>query len=622
MKSRRRLTHVMRKNYRSVYPAMVIYCDTETHQIPVDEGVIRQELFFGIAQYRDYSNHHKPDEIIFREAGEFWDWVESKCVNHKRLYLLFHNTDFDFRVLKGFTELAKRGFVLKSIIADGGKWISDHAKEIKKDAVLEDGVGRNGRNPRYSLMILDTLNWFKSSLAALGETLGLSKLEFPGESVDWEEWVTYCRRDVEVLRLAFERYCAFLSDNDMGNFGVTLAKQSLNAYRHKFMTAEIQVHDTWKAINLERSAYFGGRTECFFIGHQSNEPLYKVDINSQYPYVMRNFAYPTQLIGVRALVPYEWWTHNREHATFIADCDVETAVPCVPHRFDDHLCFPTGSFHSALCEPEYTLALRMGAQLKIRKIAFYEKAVIFREWVDAMYGMRKRFKAEGNDQYQFFTKILMNSLYGKFGQRVEEWLAIETCDPEENWYRVFIDAETGKVHTCKALGGQILEKQGWKEGWDTFVAIAAFVTSYARAYLWRLIHRAGIGNVYYCDTDSLILNGQGYARLIYRVDPTELGYLKLEETSSQIHIYNLKDYEFAGDVKIKGVSKKAVKVGEQTFICEQWEHLTGAIHNGRAEEVRVNKVEKVLQRVYKKGLIQENGRVKPFELSNGVLQSV
>ncbi|MCK9593786.1 MAG: hypothetical protein M0Q91_17440, partial [Methanoregula sp.] len=254
--------------------------------------------------------------------------------------------------------------------------------------------------------------------------------------------------------------------------------------------------------------------------------------------------------------------------------------------------------------------------------AYYETPPLFKQWVDEMYATRKRYRAEGNDQYQYFCKLLMNSLYGKFGQRTEEWIPIGECDPAENYVRIYIDGDSGEEHNVKALGGVLWEKAGWKEGFDSMVAVASFVTSYARAYLWKLIRRAEIRNCYYCDTDSLFVNGQGLARLVYRIDPDELGYLKLEDTTDDLHIYNLKDYRFGEEVKIKGISKKAVKVGEKTYLTEQWEHLSGALRKNHLETVMVYPQQKILTRQYNKGVIEPDGRVTPFHLISGQISSV
>ena len=617
-----RISHVLRANCRTVFPTMVIFVDTETDLIPIAEGAVKQKLKFGFAQYRDYSGHSRPDELLFYNKDSFWDWVESHCRDSQKLTILAHNQDFDFRVLEGFSSLAGRGFLLTNIINDQGKFIAEYKKEKEPPPLGEGKRRRIGRKAAYYITILDTLNWFKSSLAQLGKTLGLEKLAMPVDTALSDSWILYCKRDVEILRRAFESYVEFLRSQNMGNFAHTLAKQAMNAYRHAFMRHEVWIHTNPKAVELERNSYYGGRTDCYFIGEIKNQLFYKLDINSQYPFVMRNNRFPSTLMGFRYVIDREYFNSLPSNVTFIALCDVETKTPCIPHRFKNRLCFPVGSFQSALCEPEYRLAEREGAVLKIRSIAYYKSEPLFQEWVDRMYELRNRFKREGNDQYQYFVKLLMNSLYGKFGQRTETWEPIGVIDPSENWVREIVDYDTNKTQTIKALGGTLWEKSGWKEGFDTFVAVASFVTAYARAYLWFLMSQAGLENSYYSDTDSLIVNEQGYERLKPYCDKTRLGFLKLESMDDQLTIHNLKDYSFAGDIVLKGVPKKAAQVGDNSYQCETWEHLAGALRKGHYEEVQVLQTVKHLTRIYEKGTVQPDGRTAPFNLTNGEIHSL
>lgn len=592
-----------------------MYVDTETLPTEIEPGVVEQIFRFGVAYYVDYSGHTAEDEIVFEDVSLFWDWIISKTGNKKKLYFIAHNVDFDFRVLDGFRHLRERGFETTNLIADAGKWISDHRSIIDTIPAGESSIESRSNNNNSSITVLDSLNWFKSSLSCLGETVGLPKLSMPDFSDSLDVWIPYCQRDVQILRRTVEGLMDFVKSENMGNFGCTLAKQAMNAYRHRFMTHEIVIHTQPDVIEIERSAYCGGRTEAFVIGRLPIQEYYKLDINSQYPYVMRQNPFPRHYLGRRLIGLSEWTDSPKPGIMFIADCTIETDTPNVPVRHHNRLCFPVGSFRVRLCEPEYRLAVASARSVHCHALYLYASDLLFREWVDVLYELRKKFRSEGNQQYQYFVKILMNSLYGKFGQRCEEWEIVESCPVDESWYRTLIDLETGTERTLKAVGGQIWERVGKKEGWDSLVAIAACVTSYARAYLWELIVQAGRENVFYCDTDSLIVNEKGRARLENRIDPDRLGALKVEGVSQDFVIRNLKDYTFGNETKVKGVSKKAIQTDENTYIVEQWEHLSGAVHRGHVESVRVNQVVKVLRRMYEKGSVQDDGTVQPFVLN-------
>jgi len=85
---------------------------------------------------------------------------------------------------------------------------------------------------------------------------------------------------------------------------------------------------------------------------------------------------------------------------------------------------------------------------------------------------------------------------------------------------------------------------GFVEASNSFVAIASFVTAYARCYLWELIEKAGEENVLYMDTDSLFVTKKGYENLKDYLDNKELGKLKLEDVTEDLTIWGAKLYKF------------------------------------------------------------------------------
>jgi len=66
--------------------------------------------------------------------------------------------------------------------------------------------------------------------------------------------------------MAWKRWIEFCQSEDLGAFGYTIAGQSFNAFRHKFMKEDIYIHNSEKVLELERECYKGGRCEAFFIG--------------------------------------------------------------------------------------------------------------------------------------------------------------------------------------------------------------------------------------------------------------------------------------------------------------------------------------------------------------------
>jgi hypothetical protein len=152
------------------------------------------------------------------------------------------------------------------------------------------------------------------------------------------------------------------------------------------------------------------------------------------------------------------------------------------------------------------------------------------------------------------------------------------------------------------------------ESRDSFPAIASHITAYARMYLWELMKTAGLENVYYVDTDSLMLNKTGYAALKPRIDQTKLGALKVEWKSDHVVLNGLKDYEIDGRLKAKGIRKTAVQTAPGVFTQEQFRGIEGMIRDGDLDRILIKTVSKTLLRKYLKGQVMESGKVFPLRL--------
>jgi hypothetical protein len=207
----------------------------------------------------------------------------------------------------------------------------------------------------------------------------------------------------------------------------------------------------------------------------------------------------------------------------------------------------------------------------------------------------------------------MNSLYGKFGQKSDEVLSegIDS-DIEYKTERIFdLDDKVWYLEIHFANYHKLV-RQGTQEGYNSFPAIAAHVTDYARMHLWSLIKQAGIEEVYYTDTDSLYVTKTGYDRLQPWIDDNELGKLKLEKKSAYWHFFGCKDYIFKGKRVLKGIPKKSKRVGFRTFEYDLFPGIKTELRAGFLSDYTIVKTRKTLARKYDKGIIAPNGRVSPY----------
>ena len=129
------------------------------------------------------------------------------------------------------------------------------------------------------------------------------------------------------------------------------------------------------------------------------------------------------------------------------------------------------------------------------------------------------------------------------------------------------------------------------------------------------MERAGMENIYYCDTDSLFLNREGYDNLDLAgyLDNDRLGALKLEGIG-QAEIWGAKLYQFGEDVHRKGVPNGSVQT-DSRFDYLEWQTKSSRYTNPGAGIALVPR-SKVLKMTYDKGIVTDSGRVMPLCFSD------
>ncbi|GAH29223.1 unnamed protein product, partial [marine sediment metagenome] len=263
--------------------------------------------------------------------------------------------------------------------------------------------------------------------------------------------------------------------------------------------------------------------------------------------------------------------------------------------------FPVGRFWTTLCTPELKYAFAHNHIKQVDTCVIYEQENIFRSYVDKFYSLRLDFKSAGVAEYEELCKTMLNSFYGKFGQKGENWRKIGDCPNERDREELVFNMGGRRVTKLRYLLGEIFIMTGHGESFDSFPAIAAHVTAYARIYLWSLMQQAGYGNYFYCDTDSLIVNEDGLCKLDELITPNKLGGLKKENIAQSVSIRGLKDYTFGSKNVIKGIRKNAIEVSKGVFQQEQWPSFRGLLRSGEPDTYTVGTTTKHLNREYTKG---------------------
>lgn len=615
----------LKSNARCETPSRFIAVDTEAF-ITKEENRDVHTLRLGEAYYvRRKDGKWRESRISFTTAKEFYEQIARRLREKEPLRVIAHNMAYDYNLLD-----------LDSFLRYGH---FDLSRWVLEPFIIE------AKSEYGCLQILSSTNWFKSSLKETGKIFGVEKGETPDFiNVDTETLREYCRQDAFVLARIIENYIDWIKARDLGNFSDTIAGQAFACLRHKYMQPNsILLHRFKDVERLERESYLGGRCEAFRLGTFEN--IYKLDVNSMYPFVMRNNNFPVKMISGRGLVGENEVLDAIDRDQYaIADCLFSLNEPSIGIRRNDKLIFPIGRIKSALTSPEISYIIEhpeIGSIERIEGGAIYDTLPIFKDYVDFFYNIKSNSEIPAEI---LMSKLFLNSVYGKFGQKEHtELMPVSSdMDPEdkEHFELAKMDMQDLGVSSilslyqnkiCKyvQIGGEIYRapSKSKDSSQDAFPAIAGAVTSLARLYLDSLMRIAGRDEIYYTDTDSLVTSETGFNRLSSFIDKHRLGALKIEGVGD-IEINGLKNYKFAchnanyvfdfdsPEVKLKGIRKDAIKVNDNTF--RQIQFCTKASHMSKGHapgSVVVEYIEKTISGEYDKGIVGANGIISPFVFS-------
>ncbi len=636
----------LKGNSSTALPRRFVFVDCETvpDPYPDDSGRFYHRFRLGVAIRCRYEGGKSTRREVFRftDPADFWEWFGNLLDMKHSTWLIAHNLAYDLTCLR-FPDLSFAG----QVVADQPKRrrpkVDDDAESPLSQGfiVLSNPpmilslrhVATHGR-----FMALDTLNYFMVPLAELGTACGLPKKRMPKFEEPDKVWSEYCLRDVEILERTMIGLVRFTADNDLGCLKWTASMMAMQSFRHRFMprterkrrvqngsgewvwrvddVGKICYHDEKPVKHLERKCYHGGRVECFRFGQYKGR-FYKVDVNGLYPAVMRVGKFPTKLTRWELRDEPLELRPTLDYARAVADVVIDCPYACYPLKTEKALLFPRGRFRTVLAGPELARAAELGHLAKIGSWAEYTTAGLFEQYVRYFAMMRIRFARNGNKLYERFCKMLLNSLYGKFGQLSPEWIARPDMDPAADDFQQWTNAKQhphpGEFRTICRRHYQKVERTISDR---SFPAISAFVTSYGRLHMLNLIRRAGPASCYYIGVDGLIVDEPGYWRLHNAGEIAQIvpGKLKLEATADKIEIRGVNDYIFGDDRRRSGQKRKSVESGSDDWGQLQFSGVAKWFDSRAESENFTQWIEKHKPPSYSKGIVSPSGIVEPFTL--------
>ena len=460
--------------------------------------------------------------------------------------------------------------------------ISTHYEKIE----FFFGKSRLIRAKLNKVTFLDTLNHWKMSVDGMGSFLGHKKKPFNPKSLE------YCQCDTEIVYEFVKAMTSIYQKNLDVTAKSTIASTAFCLWRKINGMALGKL----EKIELEyfKLAYYGGRTECFYIGQVKGQINY-VDVNSMYPYCM---------LG-ELPYPYDFEKEADIEQEGISECVIESSIkrPILPYRQKDgRLVFANGTFRGIWANIELRYAESQGVKIKKILSGYHFKLTCdpFSDYVMKLYELKNKAK---NDLDRYTYKLFLNCLYGKFGQGNERVCLVSL----DKFLEMKVKPSGARIYNDSV----VLYNEIGDYPAQTNYIWSLYVTAKARILLHRYISIVDKeAMLLYCDTDSIIYKGK--ADIKYS---DKLGDMKLEGKHTVFEAKTSKIYKIDDIYRVKGVPRKYQKnyFDNDRATYQKPTRIKESIRRDLRPNVWIE-YNKVKLTNYSKGNISKTGYVTPLIL--------
>ena len=389
-----------------------------------------------------------------------------------------------------------------------------------------------------------------------------------------DEAIKYCQLDCQSLHEVIVKFNELIFKEFKVNIhnSLTLPSLAMRIYKVHFMPANSIFQIDSEIEQAIRQSYSGGAVDVY-IPHNRKGPISKqltklfyYDVNSLYPTVMANMPMP-----FGKPIAFEGNIRLVENDAFgIFYCNITSPAllkhPLLQRKLKGRgTVAGLGSWTGWISSLEMDNAVKYGYTFEILKGYQFETGDLFSGYVNKMYSLREEYPKP--HAMNLIAKLLLNSLYGKFGMKVERTIVDIfnlNVDADKLALRRLLDTVAESIQDHVELGNNryLFVRSALSDimnddtfhGSDVNIAIASTITAGARVYMSTFKNNPDF-NLYYSDTDSIVIDRQLDDKLI----GTQLGQVKLEHVINKAvflapKVYGFIDVEGNEVIKIKGVT--------------------------------------------------------------------
>lgn len=503
----------------------------------------------------------------YTTSSRLWDDVCAYAGTEGRVIVWSHNLGHHARISNVFSELPRRGWdLIAHSITPRATWLE-------------------WRNGKTTLLMVDTVALFNTTLDQVGIWHGLGKPDVELDSDNVDDWDTRCRASVRILATSVQAYLGWLEREDLGNWQLTGAAQSWASYRHKHLTHDLIVHDNADVLAAERRAMWTGRCEAYWHGELKGERVYEFDFKGAYPRIARDYSVPTKFVGPMSRgIRWESFPETGQSA-FLLRIRVDTKLPVLPTSHNGRIVWPTGTFETTVWDVEAKTALESGARITVLNGYVYKKQPALRQWGEWILAELDKSDDDVPAWQKAILKHHSRALIGRFAMTYNQWEEFGEHPTFGVSRSVLYDTTTGQQHEMMQVGRKVWYDAGRIEWQHSMPMITGYVQAIGRVHLWNVMQQLPERALIYVDTDSILTTGQHVERVAQIADSFQPGSLRLKRAWDGFAIYGPRQVVTGQQVRISGIPRTAEQLDRHHYRGEVSDTLTGALRNSTLDGV-------------------------------------
>lgn len=330
-----------------------------------------------------------------------------------------------------------------------------------------------------------------------------------------------------------------------------------------------------------------GRCEVWRWGRSAPGQIHEYDLRLAYCHIAAERRLPHALAGRVGELSEAQLQKALERYAVLAEVEVDINLPLVPHGVQKRIQWPVGRFRTTLWDPELRTLLAREQGVTVLRAWLYDRSASlqgFSRWLLAACGSGQGpFTPLQRRALKHFSRTLI----GRFALRYQSWE--RHCKLPDFGLRLgtMRDESTGVLSETLHVGHELLELGAMTDAEDALPQVTGWVMSEARARLWRLCELAGLQNVLYVDTDSLLVNDEGARKLERWTLGGFTWSLERKATYPHVEISAPRQLRLGRRRRVAGVPLRAVEVSPGVYEGETWRSIHESMARGEGDVVVV-----------------------------------